>query len=112
MLIEEDKQEIKQIIANELSQIIKIDRFVISKNVQVLNARNFQFGRTNGTKLGTKGYVDAANPGQKIGLWGTTPITQPSAIADPTGGVTTDAEARTAIDAILDALQAIGIIQT
>ena len=108
MLIEEDKQEIKQIIANELSQIIKIDRFVISKNVQVLNARNFQFGRTNGTKLGTEGGAT----GQKIGLWGTTPITQPSAIADPTGGVTTDAEARTAIDAILDALQAIGIIQT
>lgn len=31
-------------------------------------------------------------------------------IADPTGGVTQDAEARTAINAILDALDAVGIM--
>ncbi len=31
-------------------------------------------------------------------------------IADPTGGATQDAEARTAINAILDALDAVGIM--
>jgi len=33
-----------------------------------------------------------------------------SLIADPTGGATQDAEARTAINAILDALDAVGIM--
>lgn len=33
-------------------------------------------------------------------------------IADPAGGATTDAEARTAINAIIDALQAFGIVAT
>lgn len=38
--------------------------------------------------------------------------TQASVIADPTGGSTTDAEARTAINAIIDALQGVGIVAT
>lgn len=36
--------------------------------------------------------------------------TQASAIADPTGGATTDAEARTAIASIINALEAFGIV--
>lgn len=36
--------------------------------------------------------------------------TQAAVIADPTGGATTDAEARTAINAIINALQAFGIV--
>ena len=38
--------------------------------------------------------------------------TQAAVIADPSGGATTDAEARTAINAIIDALQAFGIVAT
>lgn len=38
--------------------------------------------------------------------------TQHALISDPTGGATTDAEARTAIGAIIDALQAFGIVAT
>jgi len=38
--------------------------------------------------------------------------TQAALIADPTGGTTTDAEARTAIGSIIDALQAFGIVAT
>lgn len=38
--------------------------------------------------------------------------TQAAVISDPTGGATTDAEARTAINAIIDALQAFGIVAT
>ncbi|MBN2714102.1 MAG: DUF2190 family protein [Planctomycetes bacterium] len=38
-------------------------------------------------------------------------ITGQTAIADPTGGTTTDAEARTAIGSIIDALEAAGILQ-
>lgn len=45
-------------------------------------------------------------PGGKI----TNDGTQASTIADPTGGVTQDAEARAAINAIIDALQGVGIV--
>lgn len=38
--------------------------------------------------------------------------TQASVIADPSGGATTDAEARAAINDIIDALQAFGIVAT
>lgn len=43
------------------------------------------------------------------GFYGVTPVAQASKISDPTGGATTDAEARTAIDAIIDVLEGIGI---
>lgn len=38
------------------------------------------------------------------------PPTQPAAIANPTGGITVDAEARAAINAILTALRDYGLI--
>mgnify|MGYP001175605641 CR=1 FL=1 len=38
--------------------------------------------------------------------------TQAAVIADPSGGATTDAEARAAINDIIDALQAFGIVAT
>ena len=38
--------------------------------------------------------------------------TQASLISDPTGGATTDTQARTAINAIIDALQGVGIVAT
>ncbi|MCH8989862.1 MAG: hypothetical protein IIA92_13785 [Chloroflexi bacterium] len=47
-----------------------------------------------------------------VGFNGSTPAAQHAAIADPSGGVTVDAEARTAINGILAALQTTGIIAT
>ena len=43
---------------------------------------------------------------------GTTPAAQQAHIADPSGGLTQDAEARTAINAILDLLEAYGLAKT
>jgi len=51
---------------------------------------------------------DAAFAGA-VGLHGVTPPAQASHIADPSGGATVDAESRTAINAILVALENIGI---
>jgi len=45
-----------------------------------------------------------------LGFYGATPVNQPDTIADPTGGLTTDTEARTAINAIIDRLQELGLI--
>lgn len=45
-----------------------------------------------------------------LGFYGATPVDQPDTIADPTGGGTIDAEARTAINAIIDRLQELGLI--
>jgi len=45
-----------------------------------------------------------------LGFYGVTPVDQPATVTDPTGGGTVDAEARTAINAIIDRLQELGLI--
>ena len=59
---------------------------------------------SGGVKIGT-----ATN--QLLGFYGATPVDQPATVADPSG-VTTDedVEARTAINAIIDRLQELGLI--
>ena len=45
-----------------------------------------------------------------LGFYGVTPVDQPATVADPTGGAIIDAEARTAIIALIDRLQELGLI--
>ena len=45
-----------------------------------------------------------------LGFYGATPVDQPDTIADPAGGGTIDAEARTAINTIIDRLQELGLL--
>lgn len=54
--------------------------------------------------------VIMSNSAGKIAFFGATPIDRESFIADPTGGATTDTEARTAIASILDVLINYGLI--
>ncbi len=56
-------------------------------------------GRANGTAAA-------------IGFLGATPVARATAIADPTGGGTVDAESRTAINAIIVVLENLGFIAT
>lgn len=65
--------------------------------------KNLTFATATGTKIGT-----AAN--QLLSFYGATPVDQPATVSDPTGGTTIDAEARTAIIAIIDRLQELGVI--
>ncbi len=46
---------------------------------------------------------------EKLAFWNTTPVVQPSHIADPSGGGTVDTEARTAINSILSQLATLGL---
>ncbi len=65
-----------------------------SSNIILLaDGKNIAFGTGTGTKI-------APNPLHKISVYGATPISQPAFIPAPSGGVTIDAEARTAIDSM------------
>ena len=55
-----------------------------------------------GTKIGT-------GTTQKLSFFNSTPVVQEGHIADPSGGATVDAEARTAINAILADLDTYGL---
>ena len=66
------------------------------------DAKNIAVNTTTGTKIGTA-------TSQKIGFWNSTPVIQQAHIADPTGGATVDAEARTAIDSINALCATLGI---
>ena len=104
-----NEEQIKKLIQDELSGFINKDVF---KSIQILNGNDIQVGRTTGTIIATEGYGDATptDPGQKLGFFGTPAIVQPGYIIAPSGG-TADTQARTAINAIISALQNLGLIQ-
>lgn len=69
------------------------------------DAFDFAFGSTTGTKFGTA-------TTQKIGFYNATPIVQGASVADASGGAVVDAEARTAINALISRIEATGLIAT
>lgn len=64
-------------------------------------------GSVGGTLRGVK--IGSATT-SLLGFYGVTPVDQPDTVTDPTGGGTQDAEARTAINAIIDRMQELGLI--
>lgn len=70
-----------------------------------LSAQNIATDTTTGMKIGT-------STTQKIGFYNTTPIVQGASVADATGGVVVDAEARTAINSLISRIEAVGLIAT
>lgn len=71
----------------------------------VTDANDFAFGTTTGTKIGTA-------TSQKLGFYNATPIVQGASVADASGGAVIDAEARTAINALISRIEALGLIAT
>jgi hypothetical protein len=67
------------------------------------NGDNIVLGTGAGTKIGTA-------TTQKLGFYNKAPVVQPAFVADPTGGLTEDAEARTAIAAVIDVLIDLGLM--
>ena len=96
-------EQVRQIIKGELSNFLGSDRYIFQKNIQIFDGRNIQLGRTNGTKMGTA-------TAQLLGFYGVTPVDQPATISDPSGGATIDSQARTAINALIDRLQELGLM--
>lgn len=66
---------------------------------------NFAFNGTTGTKHGTA-------TTQKQSWWNATPVVQPTAVVDASGGAVVDAEARTALNNTLARLRTIGLFAT
>lgn len=56
--------------------------------------------------------VRVGKAGGTLGFYGTTPIAIGASVADATGGATVDAEARTAINALISRIEALGLITT
>jgi hypothetical protein len=89
--------------------------FTSSTNFERLNFRwasnefilDAEKGSAGGTLRGIK--IGSATT-SLLGFYGVTPVDQPATVTDPTGGGTQDAEARTAINAIIDRLQELGLI--
>jgi hypothetical protein len=77
----------------------------VNLNTTWADAVNLAFGSTTGTKIGTA-------TSQKIGFYNATPVVQGASVADATGGATVDAEARTAINALISRIEALGLIAT
>lgn len=102
-----DEQEIKKLIreavSEELTELIGLNRYTFQKPIEIYDGRHIKLGRMNGTKVGTGSL-------EKLGFYGATPIARPATVLDPTGGTTTDAQARGAINEIIDRLQALGLI--
>jgi len=65
-MTQEEELRIREIIREELSLSQKIDRVVFEKNIQILDNRKIQAGKTNGLMIGTE-------QTQKIGFHGATP---------------------------------------
>ena len=69
----------------------------------LLGSANLIIGTTTGTKIGTA-------ITQLLGFYGAVPVDQPGIVVDPVGGVVVDAECRTAVIAVVDRLQELGLV--
>ena len=89
--------------------------FTSSTNFERLNFRwasnEFILDAEKGSAGGTlRGIKIGSAITSLLGFYGVTPVDQPATVTDPTGGGTQDAEARTAINVIIDRLQELGLI--
>ena len=93
-MTQEDQNQVREIIRQELSTFILSDRYVFQKHIQLFDGKNIQVAKGTGTQIGT----EAA---QKITFHGATPCIQADAIASPSE---TSASLKIAVDLIRVAL--------
>ena len=100
-----NEEQIKTMIRQELQILFGSDKFVFQQNMQLIDGKNLQLGKNNGTKIGTE-------ISQKLGFFNAVPVDQPATVSDPSGAgdAGVDTPARTAINAIIDRLQELGLV--
>lgn len=67
---------VRRIIREELSGLVKSDRYTFLKDIELFNGRGIIFPSDTGAQVGT-------NSNEKIGFWGVTPIVQPTIVSSP-----------------------------
>lgn len=92
------KRDIEQ-LKTMLAMLVYSDRYLFSKDIQLQDGRNIQVATGTGSRIGTA-------IGQKISVYGVTPVIQAGAISSPIADVTS---LKTAVDAIRTALTNFGI---
>ena len=83
-----------------VAQLMRSDRYSFEKLLQVHDGRNIQLGIATGTKIGTA-------TTQKLSFYNATPVVRQASVTDADG---TLAGATTAINTIIDRLQAYGLL--
>lgn len=101
-------EQVKQIIREELAFMIKQNKLVFDKPIQILDGNDITLGKTVGTRFGTAS-------DQKIGFFGATPQVQlvTGTWVQPTGGGSgvTDAidiQARAGVSDLMSSLASFG----
>lgn len=87
-----DEQQVRQIIREELSAIIRNNKFTFDRPIQILDGNDITLAQNFGTRIGT-------SADQKLGFFGATPIpkTAQGVLIQRTGGAVQDAEARAGV---------------
>lgn len=93
-------------IYNTYTSSTSYERLDIAWDTNVCTIQT-QAGSAGGFKRGLQ--IGGAST-DELGFFGATPVDQPAAVADPSGGSTVDTEARAAIGAVIDRLQELGLI--
>ncbi len=90
-----------------LETLVKSDRYVFDKTLQLSDGRKIQLGRSTGTTIGT-----AAD--QKLSFYGVTPVVQAGSITTPSSAGSSYSQSQanavvTAVTAIITALKNAGL---
>lgn len=99
----ENEQLMARIKRLEEQLQVLTDKVVFNKDIMMQDGRDIIVAKGTGTKIGTE-------VTQKLGFFGATPVVRQASIATPSGGVTIDSSARTAIDALITRLEVLGFI--
>lgn len=67
-------------LQSQINYLEKSDRYTIQKLIQMNDGRNFQFGLSTGTKIGTSAT-------QKMSFYNATPIVKPTGVAVSAAGI-------------------------
>lgn len=98
-----DEQQIRQIIRDELSWLIKNDRLVLTKPVQLMDGNHIVLGKTLGGSIGSA-------PDQKLAFFGSTGATQAAFVDNPSGGAVIDQNCRNFAASVRDAFAQYGLM--
>ncbi len=102
---EEQLEQLRVLIRQEMQILFGSGKIIFDQHIKMVDGKNIEMGINTGSKIGG---IDTA----KISVYSATPVVRASHIGNPTGGLTVDAEARTAINSILTALENFGLVKT